>query len=910
MACCNYSLIAFTETWLTSSVYDGELFTDNYNIFRADRDFNNTNYSRGGGVLLAVDVSLSASMLDLSKLKLHLTSTIDILGVKVSVSGCVIYIFIIYVPPNTKAEDFDILYEVVSSINILHNNDILIFGDFNIPSYYSCYVNGQVNASVTALNNFMNFLNLSQYNFVCNTNARILDLVLSTRHCTVLKSEDILVKEDLHHPALLVSLNLDIVKAKEIFPSNFADMFNFRRANYPLIYEQLFNTNWTFLNVYNDADEACTSFYRHLYLIFESCVPKFKSTKRRNFPPWFTVGIKNDIRLKEKLWRAYNSTQDLDIFTDFKRLRAKIKTDINNALKSFVSNAENNINRNPNTFWSYINAKKNTTSIAKEMLYNGTIVDNPTDIVNSFADFFVKSFSSSQQQHACGDNCENSRINGNLSINSFSETEVLCALKRIKPKFTTGPDGIPAFILRDCADIFAYPLSILFNLSLRNRKFPSSWKYSKVCPVFKKGDKKEIINFRPITVINNFSKILESDYMYDHVRNALSPQQHGFVKGRSTITNLMCVTQYICESIDSGVQTDIIYTDFSKAFDRLDHNKLLLKLDYYGLSNDLIILLKSYLINRFQYVYYNGYKSVEYLATSGVPQGSILGPLLFNIYINDIVDKLDVNCLLYADDLKIYSKIQSIYDCDRLQQNLSKIYEWSSDNNLCLNIQKCNIVSFTTKQTEITYTYHINGNILFRPPTFKDLGVIFDKKLSFVNHIETLVADCQKTLGFIVRNSSGFSNLNTLKLLYFSFIRSKLEYACIIWSPHYNVHITNLENVQRRFLKFLYLRLEGTFPNIGFPQETLLEKFELLSLSDRRMHFSISYLHKILHNTLDCSELLGKLNFHVPQFPSRQVQCFYLPTARTNILKYSPLHNLCLSYHNRQPEFDIFCSKL
>lgn len=358
VASCNWSIIAFTETWLNSSVHNSELFTADYNVFRADRDYANTNYNRGGGVLLAVDINLCASLVDLSQSNLQLISTIDILGVKLTLHCRTIYIFVIYVPPGTKADDYENLFEIISSINILHNNDILIVGDFNIPSYYSSIINDQTNTQVAALNNFMNFLNLSQYNFSCNSNTRILDLVLSSYQCTVNKCDDILLKEDIHHPALIVSFKIQSVRAKENFPTNFKSTFNFRKANFPFLYEQLYSTNWTFLNEYSDIDEACSSFYRHLSQIFETCVPKSKAVSKRKFPPWFTASIKKDIRLKEKLWHAYNRNREVDTLNEFKRLRTKIKLDIKNAQKSFIDKAENSINYNPNFFWSYINSKK------------------------------------------------------------------------------------------------------------------------------------------------------------------------------------------------------------------------------------------------------------------------------------------------------------------------------------------------------------------------------------------------------------------------------------------------------------------------------------------------------------------------------------------------------------------------
>ena len=387
-----------------------------------------------------------------------------------------------------------------------------------------------------------------------------------------------------------------------------------------------------------------------------------------------------------------------------------------------------------------------------------------------------------------------------------------------------GPDGIPAFLVRDCATIFARPLMVLFNLSIKCCCFPDIWKYSKVCPVYKKGNKNEIINFRPITIICNFGKafeILLHNSIYPHVKNIISTQQHGFMKGRSTTTNLICATQYISESIDMQVQTDVIYFDFTKAFDRLNHNILITKLSNFGISEQLITFFRSYLTDRLQYVAYNGFKSSDYSSSSGVPQGSVLGPLLFNIFINDVGNALEVHFLMYADDIKLLHRISSLNDCTTLQNNISKLSSWCVKNNLTLNVQKCNVMSFSTRDSEYTYEYTVNNEQLPRPSTFKDLGVTFDKKLTFVDHIDTSVSEVNRTLGFIIRNGRDFSNISTLKLLYFSFLRSKLEYASLVWQPCYNIHVTKLENVQRHFLKYLYFKTQA-YPPIGFPQADLL----------------------------------------------------------------------------------------
>ena len=299
----------------------------------------------------------------------------------------------------------------------------------------------------------------------------------------------------------------------------------------------------------------------------------------------------------------------------------------------------------------------------------------------------------------------------------------------------------------------------------------------------------DIINFRPISIICYFCKALEillHEFIYHNISNKLSVFQHGFMKGRSTTTNIICVTQFIAESFNMQSQTDMIYTDFSKAFDRLDHNLITHKLSAFGLFDSLVNLFKSYLSNRTQYVVSSGFKPVEYLATSGVPQGSILCPLLFNIFLNDIVEVIDVNCLIYTDDLKIFTTVGNLNDCLRLQNNLNKLNDWCEANKLPLNAEKCNIMTFSLKTAHIIFDYNLNNVNLKCPTTFRDLGVIFGQKLTFAAHMNAIVLEVNRTYGFIVRNCREFINPDTIKLLYFTFVRSKLEYASSVWAPHYS----------------------------------------------------------------------------------------------------------------------------
>lgn len=400
--------------------------------------------------------------------------------------------------------------------------------------------------------------------------------------------------------------------------------------------------------------------------------------------------------------------------------------------------------------------------------------------------------------------------------------------------------------------------------------------------------------------------------VYSHVSGAISSDQHGFMKGRSTVSNLVCKAQFLCESLDRGNQVDVIYTDLSKAFDRLDHSILISKLDNFGFSYPLLRLTQSYLQDRHQFVQYRGYKSISFWQKSGVPQGSILGPLFFVMFINDILEGFDNNIhfLLYADDLKIYRLVDSVDDCVNLQYCLNRINTWCKDNYLPLNASKCNVMSFGRKSNMYMFNYNVDNESLQRPDFIKDLGVYFDPKLSFNKHVEMTTASAFRSLGFVIRNCKGFTNIATLRLLYVTFVRSRLEYASIVWSPIYNFNILQLEKIQRRFLKSAVYTLNGVYPPRGFPQSELLEMFNLVSLSNRRTTYFIIFLFKIVNNCLDCISLSSKINYIVPRINARHNHVFAGRTPRTNILIASPLHQMYASYAKIEHMVDIFfCSE-
>lgn len=292
-----------------------------------------------------------------------------------------------------------------------------------------------------------------------------------------------------------------------------------------------------------------------------------------------------------------------------------------------------------------------------------------------------------------------------------------------------------------------------------------------------------------------------------------------------------------------------------------------------------------------------------------MPQGSNLGPELFDIYTDDIVGNLSVKHLLYADDLKLFCRVDDRADCQLLQANLDMVDEWCRANFLSLNASKCYVQSYTRKRSPTLYDYSLDAYTLSRPGSVRDLGVCFDPALSFRMHINDVVRSAYRSLGFVIRNSRDFTDIATIRLLYCTFVRSKLEYACIIWSPLYKVHIKSLESVQRRFLKFLSFRLDGVYPPRGFPDRELQSRFHLQSLNNRRAAHSVVYLHKILFGEVDCAEILSGINFRVPVAHLRSKALFLLPFARTNLMASSPLSRMYSNHGLIEDDVDIlFCT--
>ena len=609
------------------------------------------------------------------------------------------------------------------------------------------------------------------------------------------------------------------------------------------------------------------------------------------------------IKLKHKYLNKFRKTKTHFWKSKYRTLRLNLKLKIGLAHQAYISDVQQSLSVNPKYFWSYFKSQKEHIDILDNMSYGGLSYKGSESVASAFATYFSSVF--------VPDDCVNCNCIESKSYFCYrpiKREEIKNAIDKIKGNRAIGPDGVPSYIIKGCRDYLLEPLEIIFNCSLKSGVYPKKWKLSKVIPVHKNGPRNEIMNYRPISIVSALSKVLEVvlfNRIYDVVSSQISPNQHGFLPQRSTLTNLLIFSQYIHESLKNKRQVDVIYTDMEKAFDRVRHCIILRALSKLNVPNILINNICSYLAGREQFVEIKGHKSKFYKSTSGVPQGSNLGPLLFLVAINGIIYCVkNARALIFADDLKIFLNIDSVNDCLKLQEDFMNIIDWCNENNFNLNVGKCSCMSFSLNRNMIEFQYEVNDAQLKRVNLQRDLGIIFDTGMSFAEHIQNKILEAQKVMGFIIRSTRSF-NVDVALRLFDALVLPKLEYNSIIWSPLYDVYVNSIEGVQRKFLKYVFYKAYGVYPPQGIDHQYLLSIFNRVSLEKRRISICLSALYKLLKGSIDAPDILGQLPFAVHQVNSRNKKTFYLDFPRTNLYKTSPIFTMCKLFNEYASEIDI-----
>ena len=471
---------------------------------------------------------------------------------------------------------------------------------------------------------------------------------------------------------------------------------------------------------------------------------------------------------------------------------------------------------------------------------NGKHTENEVEMANILNDYFASVFTienttSSPQSPI---NLTYNTVLENLTIHN---SDILSAIDRMKKNKTPGPDKISPRILKEAKNELILPLSVLFNKSLNSGKVPCEWKLANVTPIFKKGNKSLPGNYRPISLTSVVCKLMETiirDKIVNYLEenNIIKDSQHGFRHRRSCLTNLLDFFHDVYKAYDESRAVDIIYLDFQKAFDTVPHKRLISKVENHGIKGNTQKWLQDWLTDRRQRVVINGKESEWRNVISGVPQGSVLGPLLFIIFINDIDEGLTCKISKFAVDTKITSKVTSVLQWQQLQKDLNTLASWAEKWQMKFNTGKCKVLHIGNNNVQANYS--MNDIQLSSTDAEKDLGVIISKDLKPGKQCTEVLKTANKLVGFIGRTFE-FRSEKVILSLYNSLVRPHLEYCVQFWSPYYRKDIEKLEKVQRRITKMIP-RLRNK------PYEDRLEELKLFSLTKRRLRGDLIEVFKIM----------------------------------------------------------------
>ena len=413
-----------------------------------------------------------------------------------------------------------------------------------------------------------------------------------------------------------------------------------------------------------------------------------------------------------------------------------------------------------------------------------------------------------------------------------------------------GPDGISPYLLKELSSEMCLPLSILFQKSLAENCVPTDWKAANITPIFKKGSKFECGNYRPVSLTSVICRVMESvirDSIVDHLasNDLILPSQHGFVRKRSCLTNLLEYFEKITALVDQGECVDILYLDFAKAFDKVSHKKLSILLDAHGICGKIKKWIDSWLSERKQRVVLNGNNSEWRPVTSGVPQGSVLGPTLFIIFINTLDTYLgDYPVLVskFADDSKVGMVVNDESDAVILQKVIDSLCSWSEDYSMEFNANKCKVMHIGRKNIKSTYTmngYAPAGTVLKQTEEEKDVGVLISSSLKPAAQCRAAASKAHQLVGQAARAFS-YRDKNNWIRIYKTYIRPHLEYAVQVWSPWHQKDIDILEDIQKRVV-----RMTSGLTSTSYQEQ--LKELKMMTLLERRKRGDMIQVWKILH---------------------------------------------------------------
>ena len=863
-------VMAVSETWLNPSIPDSLVDIPGYDIFRRDRD------SLGGGVCLYINNQLKCK-----QRKDLLKSNLEAIWVEVIDGEQTIVVSCIYRPPDSTVEYFDNLLDSLD--NVVDSKHLVVMGDLN----YNYDMHQPLdNNPVHYIEQVCNMRQLiTEATRVTSTSSTLLDVILSNNHDMHVNSGVLKIALSDHYLVYTTIKSCTKSEFKNHFEVKFRDLKNFDReafvndlSNEPAFDCEIPHATWE--NVYSCFDRICNAH-----------APIRTKRVRNRSNPWVDKELIKLMYARDHAFHMKNRTKDVYWIREYKRLKKFVQLTLSNKKKDYFNDAEISSRTESSTvFWRAFK-KLIPTSACKPIPRNLT-----AQKLNEYFANVAKSID------AKFDDNVDLHWEGPTSIHDFVFTrvtldQVLNEFRRLDSTSNLDVLNCDRFLLKLASPIIAPVLVCIINDSLFNSHVPDDWKKARVTPIFKGGEDADILNpsdYRPLSIICHVAKIVEKlvkeqllTYLTEH--NFISSDQSAYLRGHSTVTCLHRLMENWLENINEGEFTGICMVDITKCFDSINHELLLKKLECYGIRGRENRWFQSYLENRTQAVYCNNVLSDFLVNPFGVPQGSILGPLLFLIFINDIVNCTTRNNMLnlFADDLLSSVSGNSPAEVKlMLETNVVKLECWYRKNRLALHPTKTKFMYIGSKeQLSLIFkpcTFNYCNNSLPMPDHAKYLGLLLEPDLSWNMHIDKLVKKLNY-LSSILKNMSNYCT-STLLLTYFrSFVQPVLDYGISIWGNCSSANINKVQRVLNRMGRIII----GNFDYMTTRGADLLKQLRIPSVEERRDYFTCKLVYQSVHglNPTYLNDFV-LLNSDLHDYHTRSDRVF-LPSVRHNMYSNS-----------------------
>ena len=871
---CKPDIIFGTETWLSDSISPYEYISPSkFTIYNKNRK------DGYGGVLLAISNQYTSSQVT------DLEVDCELIWAKItSTNNKTLYLGTYYRPPSDKGDSLEHLSTSLNRVCNTTNPNVWLSGDFNlghidwdIPSVIPSKPDPTLHQGLLDI---LNDNNLIQVINKTTRNDKTLDLLCMTNPSFVNRIETLPPIGGSDHDIVFSEINLALPKIKQQPHKTFV----YKKADWKKIEEDLTNCYKNIKENQNkmSLDELWTTFKNQALESIQKHIPT-KLISNKSKLPWINHKIKKLINKKNKLYKK--KKHDTKYTNKYKQIKTQLQREMRTSYWRYIENMIFDIEvrepdqpfkkKQPKNLFTYIKSQKNENTGSASLRSEGTLHTNPTEKANILNKQFQSAFTSEANTNIPD---KGSSTYPKMEPITINRDGIYKLLNNINPNKATGPDNISGTLLKQNINICTDILSLIFTRSIETGLVPSDWNHANVTPVYKKGDKHHPGNYRPISLTCISCKLLEhilASNMMKHLETnkILYELQHGFRANRSCESQVLSLVHQLAQNNNNNIQTDLVIMDFAKAFDKVPHKRLIYKLQHYGISEQTTNWVTSFLSNRTQTVLLENSSSSQIPVTSGVPQGTVLGPILFLIYINDLPDYLKHSQIrLFADDSIIYRTIKSQNDCLKLQEDIESAIKWEQDWLMSFHPDKCNILQVTTKKQPHHFYYNMHGHILKSVKSAKYLGITLSSDLKWNTHINQTIGKANRSLSFIRRNLK--INSKTVKeRAYQSLVRPKLEYCCTVWDPYTTENNKAIEQVQRRAARYVCHR----FHNTSSVSE-MINTLDWPSLQERRLKTRLQMFHKVINHqiAIPAQDILTKSqsktrSTHKQTY--RQIQC-------------------------------------